>query len=321
MIPLAEINAPIATHHNAKPFLFLKRLAFLLAILLLATEAGIRLGRLVDVPTYTVNDQIGFMINPSQSGNFLNKNHWVFNNRSMGVAARWNPTERPNLLLIGNSIVMGGNPYDQPNKLGPLLQQRIGSAYAVWPIAVGGWTNVNETVYLQNNPDVASAANFFVWEYMRGGLSDLSRWRGDYIWPRHRPLCATWYVFRRYLWPHLAAVNMSELPPIGATNPVYLHQFAAEVETLSKTTKRATPGIILLYPVKADYIAFKQGIEWLPERAKIEKICADNHLVLVDVSRSPLWNENLYRGGTHPTAEGNAILARILSAAIRANLP
>jgi hypothetical protein len=39
---------------------------------------------------------------------------------------------------------------------------------------------VNETVYLERNPDVASNAEFFVWIVLRGGLSQLSQWRGDY---------------------------------------------------------------------------------------------------------------------------------------------
>ena len=179
----------------------LKRAASFLALLSLATEAGIRLGGLVDVPTYRVNDTIGYIAAPSQSGDFLDKNTWVFNERSMGIAAHWDASKRPNLLLIGNSIVVGGNHNDQSTKLGPLLQKEVSERWSVWPIAMGGWTNINETAYLESNPDVTAAANVFVWEYMRGGLSRLAPWGGEYVFPQHRPLCATCYVFRRYAVP------------------------------------------------------------------------------------------------------------------------
>jgi hypothetical protein len=146
-------------------------------------EVGVRFAGLVDFPTYTVDNEIGYIIKPNQSGSFLEKNRWAFNDKSMGTSSAWSPTNHVNVLLIGNSIIMGGNPYDQPDKVGPQIQQILGESYAIWPIAVGGWSNVNETIYLERNEDVVRAADFFVWEYMDGGLSGLSTWRNDYVWP------------------------------------------------------------------------------------------------------------------------------------------
>jgi hypothetical protein len=157
-----------------------KRIIVAVLALGIAAEILLRLVGAVDFPVYYVDDGIGYAIQPNQAGAFFRTHSWVFNDRSMGTAAMWDPTKRPNLLLIGNSIVMGGNPYQQPEKLGPLVQSELGDRVAVWPIAVGGWTEVNETVYLERNPDVASSAEFFVWIVLRGGLSQLSQWRGDY---------------------------------------------------------------------------------------------------------------------------------------------
>jgi lysophospholipase L1-like esterase len=64
----------------------------------------------------------------------------------------------------------------------------------------------------------------------------------------------------------------------------------------------------------------KRGEEWLPERSELERICRANGLKLIDVARNPDWNETLYRDGLHPTATGNAVLARILTRAIQDRL-
>jgi hypothetical protein len=275
----------------------------------------------VDFPIYHVDDGIGYIPEPNQSGSFLRTHSWAFNDRSMGTATPWEPARRPNILLIGNSVVMGGNPYDQKDKLGPLVQQNIGSSYAVWPIAAGGWTNVNETVYLKRNPDVAASPRFFVWEYMAGGLSALNTWNGDYVWPRDHAFCASWYVFRRYIWPHIFRADASELPPVGVVDAAYLAEFETAVDSLSRATGNAHSGVLFLYPKEGEFLKAKQGNNWLPERSDVERIAAANHLVVVDVARQPEWNEALYRpDGTHPTTEGNVVLATILTAAIKQSL-
>jgi hypothetical protein len=296
-----------------KPFI---KTILVLAFVLIATETGVRLSGICDVPTYAVGNDIGYIPTPTQSGKFLNKNSWVFNDRSMGSEDRWTPTRRPNILLIGNSVIMGGNPYDQKDKLGPLIQRGVGERYAVWPIAAGGWTNVNETVYLEKNPDVVRADNFFVWEYMSGGLSQLSEWRGEYVWPSKKPIWATWYVLRRYVLPNFISFNMNELPPTGSLDSSSLANFELEISKLSGATGRKISGIIFFYPDKAQLFAAKNGLEWLPERKILERIAATHGLKIVDVARSPEWNEGLYRDGTHPTAEGNTVLAQILTAAV-----
>jgi hypothetical protein len=61
----------------------------------------------------------------------------------MGVAAAWQPSERTDILLIGNSVVSGGNAYDQPEKLTSRLQEKLGQHCAAWPVAAGGWATVN----------------------------------------------------------------------------------------------------------------------------------------------------------------------------------
>ena len=291
-----------------------------LCIVLVATEIGVREGGLVDVPLYNVDGKIGYIPKPSQSGRFLDKNRWVFNDRSMGVDANWDPTKHPNILLIGNSVVVGGNPNDQSTKLTTLIQHEVGPSYSVWPIAAGGWTNINEMAYLDANPDVAAAADFYVWEYMVGGLSKPATWSGDHVFPHSRPRYATYYFAKRELLPKLAPHDMAGLPPVGLATAENLRRFQSEISRLSLTTKRTVPGVLFLYPKKEEYLLAKRGVEWLPERPQLESICRQNGVVLIDVSRSPDWNETLYRDGVHPTIQGNHQLAKIITEAIKQDM-
>ncbi len=279
-------------------------------------EVASRLSGITDFPVYAVDDEIGYLAKPNQSGSFLDKNSWAINSKSMPTAEEWNPARRPNILLIGNSVVMGGNAYDQKDKLAPMISSDTGHAYEVWPIAAGGWTNVNEIVYLRRNPDVVKATNFFVWEYMSGGLSRLSRWRGDYVFPSSRPSWSSWYVFRRYVAPHFVTMDMNELPPVGGLNANHLADFEASVGELGRASGLRSPGLIFLYPTRKELIISRQSAEWLPERKALLEICQKYGLRAIDIAQNSDWNESLYRDGVHPTVRGNAVLAKILSSAI-----
>jgi hypothetical protein len=284
-------------------------------------EMGIRASGLTDVPAYRADSEIGYIVKPNQSGRFLNKNAWAFNDKSMPTERAWGPTKPMNIMVIGNSIVMGGNPFDQKDKLIPQIEKNLGSKYSVWPVGIGGWTTVNEMAYLARNPDVVKSTNFFIWEYMPGGLSGLSEWRGDYVFPKERPVWATWYVFRRYVWPRLLSLNMSELPPPARQlEDRYLANFDAQVAALCKSTGPKHPGIIFLYPERGDLLMARHSTEWLPERKALEAISAKYGLTLVDVAQNSAWTESLYRDHVHPSVLGNVVLAKIISDATRDTL-
>src|ERR1700712_851082 len=87
-------------------------------------ESVARVSGAVDFPLYTADDGIGYAIAPSQSGAFLRTHTWAFNAREMGEPEAWTPA-KPNLLIIGNSIVMGGNAYAQQEKLGALVAANL----------------------------------------------------------------------------------------------------------------------------------------------------------------------------------------------------
>jgi hypothetical protein len=267
---------------------------------------------LTDFPIYRFDSDLGYIPAPNQSGRFLNRNAWSFNDYSMATDVRWDHSVASNVLLIGNSIVQGGGPLDQKDRLGTVLQNSLGSRFRVWPIAVGGWSNVNETSYLERFADVAKASDFFVWEYMAGGLSELSHPRSEYLTPSAQPWFASWYVTRRYLLPRYFDFGESELPPTGIPKPENLARFEAMITQLSGSADGGPRGIIFLYPEKDKFSLARDGQEWLPERAQIEALARRHKVLIIDIARQSEWKESLYRDPAHLTAEGNRVLGQIL---------
>lgn len=270
----------------------------------------------LDFPTYEASDDLGYLPTPMQSGAFLRRNDWVFNDRSMPIASSWtNRTNRTNLLLVGNSIVMGGNAYQQKQKIAPLLQHELGEGIAVWPLAVGGWTTVNETACLEKNPDVVAAANGFIWVLGKGGFKELARWQSELGFPTRRPALALPYLFERYFLAKLGFRSVSELPPQGAPVWSNVERFRGMVGRLVRATRGN--GIFLLYPDESDISVHSRHQEWLLDRQIIEGIAAELGVRIIDLSRIAEWQSDMYRDGVHPTVEGNRRISEILAKAVK----
>ncbi|TDX62141.1 hypothetical protein EDE12_11147 [Methylosinus sp. sav-2] len=294
----------------------LKVTATLALLMLVGAEVTIRLSGLVDFPLYIVDQQIGYMPAPSQRGAFLVRNSWEFNDRSMGTKDGWNPDSKINVLIAGNSIVMGGNSYKHYDKLGPQLEARLGEKFAVWPVASGGWTNVNESVFLERNIDVLERADIFVWEYMSGGLSAKSQWKNDYIWPRTRPVCATCYVVYKYVVPAVFGEMASELPPTGEVQQRYLDGFVKTIDSFYERKANVGGhnikiGILFLYPTKNE-VGLHKNNGWLPERHLIESVANERGMHVIDLASYDAWSADMYRDGVHPTIRGNKIISEFI---------
>ncbi len=297
------------------------RLALLAVVALFAVvEVGVRSLGLVDFPIYAVDDSVGYFPQPNQAGAFLGKNRWVFNGSSMGIEAPWKPSDRTDVLLIGNSVILGGNNYDQPDKVAPLMQMRVDAKCAIWPVATGGWGTVNEYRFLDRHPDIVEGADFFVWEIMAHQMAGPQSWTRETATPTQHPWWATGYVVRKLLhdkfpqWklpePERRSISAAELAN-------YYQQFEAMLERLQRASRRKPAGIIFLYPDRQQLQGARQGLEWFTERDRIERIAASHGLVLIDITSYPQWTDAMYRDQVHPTAEGNAVLAEILGQRLR----
>jgi lysophospholipase L1-like esterase len=280
---------------------------------LISCEIYLRYAGIGSYPIYVIDNDIKYIPAANQHGRFRNRNDWYFNDRHMGNISNWRPERHPNVLLIGDSIVFGGNPFNHHDKLGPLLEKDLGATTTVWSVAASAWTNVNEMVYLDRNPDVLQNADTVIIEYMSDGLAAANPWPGYYVFPDHKAWLLTSYIFRRnVLAPLLERITSAfgSVPVTGATDAAQLQRFKMLISSVS--SKRNV--VIFMYPMISE---LRDNSSWLAATAPVRHLCQENAVICIDVAREPTWGESAYQGdGVHPTVAGNKVLASILAKAV-----
>src|SRR5262249_11409652 len=127
---------------------------------------------------------------------------WYYNDLSMGVPENFNRAPGLNVLLIGDSIVNGGNPFRQVDRLGPVLQSKINGK--VWPVSAGSWGLINEMRWLERHPDVVNEMSVIIIVSNSADFGRPSVWQSDVATPRNKPSSALWYTVRRYVFSQSA---------------------------------------------------------------------------------------------------------------------
>lgn len=295
------------------------RSSFILAILallsLIAGEIVVRRMGMTDFPLYNADAQIGYILQPNQKGAFLNKNHWIFNEKCQG-AGSWKPNGKTDLLLLGDSIVLGGNPINQPDRLGPQLQTRL-PGWQVWPASAGSWSIANEVAYLKRFPDVAADVSEIVWVVNPGDLDGPSVWRTDVTHPRTHPWSSLWYVFYKYvLLPRLGMSPpepgaIPQNPPILQSTMDLLHQ---ELSDLKKQNPKCSV-LFILYPGKDQ--EYGVGLAFYEKFHTALGKAVASQAPIFDLLKDPHWNATYYRDGIHPNAVGYHELAEIIANKLR----
>ncbi len=284
-----------------------------LTVILICSEIALRLAGAGSYPLYEIDDEIKYIPAANQHGAFLNRYAWHFNNRHMAASSNWSADKHPNLLLIGNSIVLGGAKSRYEENLGARLEYDLNGRYRVWPVAAGGWTNINEMAYLDRNPDVLRNADAVIIEFMRGGLSIPAPWPGYDVLPNERPWLLTADILRQRWRSHLAKIaarDFGSLPQAGMPDENQLERFKALVTSIAKDRKL----VIFLYPTVAN---LHNRSEWQRAIAPIMELCRAAAAKCVDIAQAPEWNESAYfSDGAHQTAEGTKILAALLARAV-----
>ena len=294
----------------------LKRTTFTGGLLVISfaliAEVALRLAGIVVFPTYQVDDVIGYIPAPNQSGVFLNKNRWEINERSMG-SSPWQPDGQHDLLLLGDSLVWGGNSLDQPEKLGQRLQVAVGDRWRVWSASAGSWSVLNELAYLDRFPDVQAETDTLVWALNSGDFSpSRSLWSSDNTHPRDRPTSALAYALGKYALTRLGLND--HLPSEEAQNAQTVSHASAELLKAPLTQlAKDKQVLVVLYPDQTElskptprYEAFKAVLT-----GSTNDCCS-----LLELRAQSEWKPDLYRDNIHPTPQGNEVFARLIHQAL-----
>ena len=258
-------------------------------------EAGLRLAGGLSFPLYVSDPYIGYYPAPNQSGSYFHRHRWGFNEASMGVAMPWRATPDA-VLLVGDSIVFGGNPLDQPDKLGPRLAQVTGRP--VYPLAAGGWALDNELRMLRAHPALLSTPTI-VWVSETGDFGVAAKGDDPLNWPRHRPASALYHYLAKFIFH---AGDVTRAPQSAEAT----RQWQADLDWLLAHYHGRL--IWVLYPERTqmhkplppDFAPLLDRIRGRAER--------------VDVFAAGQWREGLYRDGViHPNVAGNIELARLIA--------
>lgn len=286
---------------------FALRAMLAIAILVGSLELGVRLAGVVSFPLYHADARIGYIPKPSQEGSFLRTNTWEFNELSMGVARRFDASAAArDLLLVGDSIVLGGNTLPQESKLAARLESSQGRR--VWPIAAGSWALLNELQYLKDHPDVPRSVGHIVFVLNSGDFDQASSWACDLTHPRERPTLALLYAARKYVhnWAPCG------LPPAGLRVPA--GDWRQELMQLLKAglvnPHRVT---VVLYPNRKEALDPKLMRQRLESHVPELKAILGEQLEVISVARAPRWDAGLYRDDIHPTERGYQVLSEVLA--------
>lgn len=282
-----------------------------------AAEAGLRLAGVLDFPIYEVGPQIGYIPAPNQQGNYLNRNHWMVNERSLETTA-WQPHGRRDLLLVGDSLVWGGNLYDHPHKLGPQLERALRGRrreFKVWPASAGSWGILNEIAYLELYPDVVQAADFIVWVVNAEDFGGRSVWQSEATHPRQRPRSAAVYVFAKFLLPKMVG-SRSEPPARAAPEAGTLAKLRGTLQVLRQQSPQR-PIVFVFYPTRSEMQ--NPGRPSPAEetlRATIAGLAA-----MTAVRADPRWSVALYQTDRlHPSPHGYEVLSAMIAESVEAAL-
>jgi len=282
-----------------------KKLAIALPLVFIIVELGVRATGLTDFPLYDANSEIGYIPSPSQSGSFLHKNSWEFNSLSMG-AGPFKPTEGVNTLLIGDSIVLGGNPYRQADRLGPTLQ-RV-SNNTVWPISAGSWSLRNELIYLRTHPEVLRNIDNFIFVLNSEDFQQASSWGCETTHPRSYPISAAYYVFQKYVFNiHPCTGVLADLSVKDGDWREEVKDFIAHEHVEGKSVK------FFLYPKKSEASAMTLAESNLEVHAANLMQETNKNVRVFSVVRDTRWSPKFYRDDIHPSVEGTQILASIIN--------
>lgn len=267
-----------------------------------ALEGAARLSGATDFPLYRADAQIGYILAPSQEGSFLNVNHWRFNALSMGAGDFAPSPTATDVLLIGDSVVLGGNPYREGDRLGPQLA--AASGMTIWPISAGSWSLRNELTYLRQHPEVVRDVDMLAFVVNNGDFGQASSWSCDLTHPTHRPRLAAVYLFRKYV--------RGDCDPLRAEMKVPDGDWKQEIQAITALRK---PVVFFLYPDReeaADGDLLARRLEPFGRELKAAGIQR-----VVSVGRDPRWRRDFYRDSIHPTVEGTNSLAKIIAAGIQ----
>lgn len=207
------------------------------------------------------------------------------------------------LILAGDSVVFGGNPLTQSERVGEQLNKLVGGN--VFSIAAGSWGAKNELAYFLSRKKQIGDPKKIIFVLNSGDFSTPSSWRCHSWHPRTRPISHAFFAFRKYFWRDCEKTSPADVLVQDFDLAKAFDSFLA----MYPTSKIA----LVLYPTKAE---LKSGSSLVPVIDGLNIEHSDRleivDLVQVGSEDATAWNESFYADSIHPSPAGAAALANVL---------
>ena len=267
-------------------------LAALAVLAYVAIEVWLRRHGFIDVPLFRFDDHGTYRAAPDQSGRFLGRYEWRYDRRGMRFDG-----EAANLagatILVGDSVVEGGNRVGQAQTLPALLASQLDET--VYPVAARGWALANALAALVAMPRWEQAKRL-IFVVNSGDFETLGAMPDRFMFPRRRPFLALpWLVARQ------VGRRMFRSPP-DPHRPELHAQAIADFAAIA--ARFGGPVTIVRYPMKG---------ECGPGNPRFAELhAAAPGSTLLDLNSDPEWGDDCYLDHIHPSPKGLMVLARFI---------
>ncbi|PXW93249.1 hypothetical protein C7444_12113 [Sphaerotilus hippei] len=276
--------------------------------LLLFAEVAARLSGVIDFPLYLASSEIGYEFAPNQSGTFLGGKRWNYNEYGMGSGPFLPKDGVIDILLVGDSVVLGGNKFDMSERLGAQLERELGVGYKVWPISAGSWALLNELAWMRHNKAVVEAVDTVVIVSNAGDFAVPSSWSCEETHPRSLPYSALVHLVKKYS----GVIPLcTEVPP----KKLLFRDRSLTQDLIDFSVLFSHKTVAVYYPNKGELLARSVpsgGVD------VFQKTFSSAGVRIIDgVLGDKGWGLEYYGDDVHPNSAGYGFMAKYLSLALK----
>lgn len=272
-----------------------------LAVLLLA-ELAIRLSGVSGFPLFCKDAQ-GYRMMPLQQGTFLRRYGWRYDrfgmrdNRDIKSLAGYS-------LIIGDSVVEGGNRVDQSQTL--IAQLRALTDQPVYAAACHGWSLGNELAVLQRLPRWDQARRL-IFVLNTGDFDTIETAPTQHSFPTRYPVLFTLWLVKRKLYRDPRFGRLLGWRPPQRFNPAVREAVLAEFSRVLASF--AGDVLLVRYPqLGEDPVAE-------PYFGQLIAAAGSHRTTLLDLAGRADWGPDCYLDHIHPNPRGISVLARCIAEA------
>lgn len=320
----AEQTSPPRPVKPRKRFRLLRWLVVVVLLLGISGELVARyyLG-LGDPPVSVADSEIEYLFKPSQDvsrfGNRIKYN--AYSMRSDDFPREKASAEEVRVLVLGDSVVNGGNQIDQRELGTELLKAKLtaelGKPVTVGNISAGSWGPGNLLAYLKRHGLFdADAVVLVISSHDAADVPDFKPIVGvSPDFPDKKPILALEELVFRYLPRYLPgkatpAENLAEEPEATAFTAL------GDLEKLIELIQKAgVPLVILQHPTREELAeGYDPGHDAIADLAKEMQVPTIELAPYLQAAIDA--GQNVYRDKIHPNAQGQAVLAKAMEKAL-----